>query len=34
VDERILLKWILKKQGVRMMDWILWLRICSSGGLL
>jgi hypothetical protein len=34
VDERIILKWILKKQGVRVWTRFKWLRIRSSSRLL
>jgi hypothetical protein len=34
VNVGILLKWILKKQGVRMWAGFIWLRIGTSGGLL
>jgi hypothetical protein len=32
VDSRIILKWILKWDGVKY--WIVWLRIGTCGGLL
>jgi hypothetical protein len=34
VYERILLKCILKKQGVRMWNGFIWLRTDTSGGML
>jgi len=34
VDNMIILKWILKKQGVMMWTACVWLRVWSSGGLL
>jgi hypothetical protein len=34
VDGRILLKWILKKQDMRMWTRFIWHRTGSSGGLL
>jgi hypothetical protein len=34
VDGRLLLKWILKKYGVRMETGLIWLRTRPSGGLL
>jgi hypothetical protein len=32
--DRIILKWILKKSGVRMLNGFIWLRIQTSGKLL
>jgi hypothetical protein len=34
VDERIILKWILKKDDVRVWAGSIWLRTGISGGLL
>jgi hypothetical protein len=34
VDEKVLLKWILKQQYVRMRIGFIWLRIGISGGFL
>jgi hypothetical protein len=33
-DERILLRWILKKYEARVYTGFIWLRIGTSGGLL
>jgi hypothetical protein len=33
VDRRIILKWILKKQGGRVWTEYIWLRIWSNSGL-
>jgi hypothetical protein len=33
VNRRMLLKWILKKQGVMVLTALKWLRVGSSGGL-
>jgi hypothetical protein len=34
IDERIILKWILKKQGMRMWTGFMWLRIRTNSRLL
>jgi hypothetical protein len=34
VDERIIFKWILEKDGVRMWIEFIWLRIGTNGGFL
>jgi hypothetical protein len=34
VDWRIILRWILGKQGVRMLTGFIWLSLGSIGGLL
>jgi hypothetical protein len=34
VDERIILEWILGKQGGKVWTGFIWLRIGTSGGLL
>jgi hypothetical protein len=34
VDGRIILKWILKKCGVKVWTGLIWLRIGTGGGLL
>jgi len=34
VDGRIILEWILGKQGGRMRTGCIWLRIRTSGGML
>jgi hypothetical protein len=34
VDRRIILEWILGKQGWKMWTGFIWLRIRTSGGLL
>jgi hypothetical protein len=34
VDERIILQWILKNLGVRVLTGFIWLRIGINGGLL
>jgi hypothetical protein len=34
VDEKIILKWILEKYGLRVWTGFVWLRIRAGGGLL